>query len=292
MTNQGKILEFLKTHTGFYCDDCLAELCKIQPRQTVFSVCSKLAKSNQIVRKKGICDYCSRQIDKNVSSFDSISEKIVGTHEPKRGADKPAAQNIAENTRKQNAFQKLELVPFIEAFIKLLSGGSIEIYNEFSLQHELGIYLRDVLPKQYKVQFERNVSFFDLDKSGFEKKEMDLVIFNENKQEKYCVELKYPMNGQYPEEMFSFVKDVKFLEQLKDAGFSGCCSLVVINEKPFYQGGNHSGIYRIFRETHCISGTIQKPTANRDHVSVFINGSYPFTWKQINQNKMYYCIVM
>ena len=33
------------------------------------------------------------------------------------------------------------------------------IYNEFSLQHELGFYLREEL-KSFKVEFERNVKFF------------------------------------------------------------------------------------------------------------------------------------
>ena len=49
--------------------------------------------------------------------------------------------------------------------------GKVEVYNEFSLQHELGIYLRDQLKKNpeyqnyngYKVQFERNTKYFGFD---------------------------------------------------------------------------------------------------------------------------------
>jgi hypothetical protein len=57
----------------------------------------------------------------------------------------------------------------IEGFAKLVGSGAIEIYNEFSLQHELGLFLRNQL-NGCKVQFERNVSHFKLQKSAFEKR--------------------------------------------------------------------------------------------------------------------------
>ena len=86
------------------------------------------------------------------------------------------------------------------------------IYNEFSLQHERGKFLREKL-KGYKVQFERNTKYFGI--TGTTKHEIDVVVYNDT--EKYAIELKYPLNGQYPEQMFSFVKDIKFMEELKAA---------------------------------------------------------------------------
>jgi len=56
----------------------------------------------------------------------------------------------------------LELKKIIMCFFKHVEENNIEIYNEFSMQHELGIYLRAALP-QYRVQFERNVLFFTKD---------------------------------------------------------------------------------------------------------------------------------
>jgi len=44
-------------------------------------------------------------------------------------------------------------------FSSIVAQGDIEIYNEFSLQHEYGVFLRQAQRKS-KVQFERNVSFF------------------------------------------------------------------------------------------------------------------------------------
>ena len=73
----------------------------------------------------------------------------------------------------------------LEEFIKEIQSGNIEIYNEFSLQHELGIYLRKALPA-YKVEFERNVKFFNI--SNTVKKEIDIVVYDDNV--KFAIELK------------------------------------------------------------------------------------------------------
>ena len=103
----------------------------------------------------------------------------------------------------------MELKETIEDFVKHVIAGDIEVYNEFSLQHELGIFLRGRLT-DYKIQFERNTKSFNI--SNTVKHEIDIVVFNDK--EKYAIELKYPQNGQYPEQMFSFVKDIKFMEML------------------------------------------------------------------------------
>lgn len=101
----------------------------------------------------------------------------------------------------------LEIRRLIEEFFLCVQSNDIEIYNEFSLQHELGIFLRKKL-QDYRIQFERNVSYFTSDNKTI-KREIDITIFNEDKSEKYAIELKCPLNGQYPEQMYSFVKDIK-----------------------------------------------------------------------------------
>ena len=47
---------------------------------------------------------------------------------------------------------KVDLQEWIERFIVEVRDNQIELYNEFSLQHELGIFLRNHLP-DYKIQF-------------------------------------------------------------------------------------------------------------------------------------------
>src|SRR5260370_41252409 len=91
----------------------------------------------------------------------------------------------------------------IDEFGATVRDGRAEIYNEFSLQHELGMFLRGKLPS-FKVQFERNVSYFFSSKASFTKKEIDLSVFSADRSElKYAIELKYQRNGQYPEQMFN-----------------------------------------------------------------------------------------
>jgi hypothetical protein len=67
--------------------------------------------------------------------------------------------------------QMLELEKLINDFWQYVRDEKVELYNEFSLQHELGIFLRNVLDG-YLVQFERNVSFFGIFGNTTIKKEM------------------------------------------------------------------------------------------------------------------------
>ena len=60
----------------------------------------------------------------------------------------------------------------VSSFTRDLADQRVEIYNEFSLQHELGLHLRDQFTS-FKVQFERNVTYFFSEKVAFTKKEID-----------------------------------------------------------------------------------------------------------------------
>jgi len=131
----------------------------------------------------------------------------------------------------------LKLRQLIEGFFLYVQSNNIEIYNEFSLQHELGIFLR-AKQQGYRIQFERNVSYFTKDSKTI-KKEIDIVIFNEDKSEKYAIESKHPLNGQYPEQMYSFVKDIKFMEELKYSGFNKTAVVTLVSDRPFYEGRNN-----------------------------------------------------
>ncbi len=139
----------------------------------------------------------------------------------------------------------------IEKFLNNVKEKKIEIYNEFSLQFELGIFLKNEF-KKYKVEFERNVSFFDI--TGSVKHEIDIVIYNENKEKKYAIELKFPRNGQYPEQMYSFVKDIVFMENLKSAGFTNKYVLTIVDDDKFYKGNKKTGIYQYFRDKKPVEG--------------------------------------
>lgn len=183
----------------------------------------------------------------------------------------------------------LDLKALIQRFFLKVESDNTDIYNEFSLQHELGIFLRQELP-EYKVQFERNVSYFT-DNSKTIKKEIDITIFNENKSVKYAIELKNPLNGQYPEQMYSFVKDIKFLEELKERGFNKSLAVTLVMDRPFYEGQNNPGIYKYFREEYAVYGQIFKPMGPlKGKDFIILKDRYEFSWKPVFNNSRYYII--
>lgn len=173
---------------------------------------------------------------------------------------------------------------FLYEFMAIVEETQIEVYNEFSFQHELGIFLRKKLPG-YKIQFERNTKFFGI--TGTLKHEIDIVIFNEK--EKYAIELKYPVNGQYPEQMYSFVKDIVFMEQLKSKGFNNTYCLTMVNDSKFYSGIKIDGIYAYFRNNQILCGIIQKPTGNCDE-SIKLSKHYNIKWEGNKKQLKYYIV--
>ncbi|CDX00850.1 Hypothetical protein DPCES_0963 [Desulfitobacterium hafniense] len=175
----------------------------------------------------------------------------------------------------------LNLISYLSDFLFKIKSGEIEVYNEFSVQFELAIFLRARLDNQYKIQLERNISLFDLNKSSFLKREMDIVIFDESKSEKYCIEIKYPNNGQYPEQMFSICKDIKFLEQLQEHGFSKSYELVIVSSDLYYINKGGSDIYDMFRKDKLLRGRIIKPTGRKDE-ELILDGKYRLNWIDMN----------
>lgn len=182
------------------------------------------------------------------------------------------------------------MIPFkhhIQSFFSTVARGNVEIYNEFSLQHELGVYLRSIVDAQFKIQFERNVSFFNLASPDFIKKEIDIVCFSTNPDEKYAFELKFPRNGQHPEQIFKACQDIRFLEQLHQSGFNRCYFIEVVDDPLFYERGQKTGIYQYFRAGASIYGRIYKPTGARNGEFVEIQENYTINWNDINGDQKY-----
>jgi len=167
----------------------------------------------------------------------------------------------------------------IAPFLASVAMGRIEIYNEFSLQHELGIFLRTKFP-DYRVQFERNVSFFFQQPMSFTKREIDISVFSSDRTVLKCaIELKYPRNGQYPKQMFSFCKDIAFAEELNAAGFSHAVLMIFADDHLFHRGPVE-GIYGYFRGGKMLNGRVCKPTGSKDD-EVTINGMYTVNWSPV-----------
>ena len=174
----------------------------------------------------------------------------------------------------------IRLAELVAQFVETIrEANDVEIYNEFSLQHELGFFLRQTMTDSL-VQFERNVGYFFPTKSVFTKREIDISILSKKtKTLQYAIELKFPRNGQYPEQMYSFCKDIAFAEELKKAGFKSA-ALMIFADHPLYYQGNTAGIYGHFRGEQALHGVVQKPTGSKDS-NVNIEGSYVVKWEPI-----------
>jgi hypothetical protein len=216
----------------------------------------------------------------------------------------------------------MEMDKTIRDFIETLKSGETEVYNEFSLQHELGIFLREKLPGK-KVKFEWNVKRIFEDKTNeeinqeFLKKEIDITVFEKDKKIPCCaVELKFPRNGQYPEQMYSFCRDIRFAEQLREYGVSETFVLILVDDALFYswpkekKGTSDKKIYEYFRGqekdnvrivSEKLSGRIKKPTGeDASEKEVTLTGKYHVKWHPLcniksvdgkGNNPLYYCLL-
>ena len=177
----------------------------------------------------------------------------------------------------------------IHDFVIKIKNNEIEIYNEASIQYELAIFLRQEL-KDYHIQLERNISYFNLNKRQFEKKEIDLIIFNKDKSVKTAIELKFPKNGQYPEQMFSFCKDIRFLEQLRDNGFQNNLFVAFADDRNFWsEKGEEGTIYYKFRNLKNLDKQIVKPTGKRDKI-IELTGEYKINWGDIKDSLKFFIV--
>ena len=181
-----------------------------------------------------------------------------------------------------------DLGRLIAQFFDAVGRDEVHIYNEFSLQHELGIFLRSKI-SGLKIQFERNVQFFFPNKSEFVKREIDIAAFDPTERvPAFALELKFPRNGQYPEQMFSFCKDIAFAEQLVRAGFPNAAVVIFAEDHLFYSGSTE-GIYGFFRGGRPLHGKITKPTGKKDD-ELDIRGTYTVSWHRLS-GKLSYSII-
>ncbi|MDR2407439.1 MAG: hypothetical protein LBE13_04920 [Bacteroidales bacterium] len=106
------------------------------------------------------------------------------------------------------------------------------------------------------------------------------------------MELKMPMNGQVPEQMFKFVEDIKFLEELKATNlFSKCYLIAVTNDTNFWRGSADGGIYSFFRNNVVLKDKVFKPTGQgKNTVYHQLSGEYSIKWKKLEKNFRYFVV--
>jgi hypothetical protein len=183
----------------------------------------------------------------------------------------------------------------IKKFIEYAKNNRLEIYNEFSLQFELAFYLRKVLGKNFKIQLERNTSFLNL-QCDLIKKEIDILLFKDIRalNEVFIVELKTVIDQSRarPITVFNWIKDLKFLEQLKSAGVGGCYSLFVTNNDLLISNSKRANTTSIllpdFRKGK-IQGTYSSHSKSpKKGESICLSSEYTYKWEEfVNGQKFF-----
>ena len=134
------------------------------------------------------------------------------------------------------------------------------IYNEISLQHELGMYLRKNLKDEYIVQFERNIKDFGYKKGEFCKSEIDIVLLGKEKDDNILIELKYHTldETRYHDTTADCVKDIRFVydvvndyeKNIEDTEnyiiFKKGFCLTIVEDKKFYTKSNREKFFNYY----------------------------------------------
>ena len=187
------------------------------------------------------------------------------------------------------------------------------IYNEISLQHELGKFLEEKLEPKYKIFYEKNIydNKKQKDNEKWVKKEVDIVIISTDKKhrEKYAIELKFSKgeNARTPENMFDYIKDIKFMEQVKEyRGYTNVFNFIIANSQKYYkyelnnkEVKNNYNIYEMFRIKTYEKGEREfnilrkpknlygycHPTGNKKEEIPLLNKNYSGKWKILMNNE-------
>jgi hypothetical protein len=138
---------------------------------------------------------------------------------------------------------------------------------------------------------ERSTEKYTSNIKDLKKRRIDIVLEDANKQSLTAIELKMPMNGQAPLQMFSFVKDIYFLEQLKRATlnsskkFDSCFFIAITNDVKFWEGDeNDDPIYSFFRGNKKLKGTINCPVGkDKKIINIPLHSAYDILWQDITK---------
>lgn len=168
------------------------------------------------------------------------------------------------------------MINVLNEFIETLKSVEIKLYNEAGLQHELGFYLRSKDVNCF-LEYNTNKVFLNskISNNSFLKKEIDLYFINEAG-EKIAIEIKFPTNGAYPNTMFETIKDICFLKQLLNNGFSKTYMLFLTDQKGFMSSNKQDGIYAYFRNSKDLAQFSVQDLPN------FVSKNQKINFKDIN----------
>ena len=184
--------------------------------------------------------------------------------------------------------ENFNLEKSINDFFEKIRKNELSVYSESNLECKLAQHLMNDVPEDFYVETQRNVIDFDIDKHSLLKKEMDIIIYNQDKSIKYEIELKYPTtkrNRAYPDNLKKVIEDIKFTEQLREKGFTDTYFLIITDDEKVYGTNGPTGrklttdgIYEYFRAEKEINGNIN---------DYEIKGHYQIKWEDCGDKRYF-----
>ncbi|WP_052144572.1 hypothetical protein [Halalkalibacter okhensis] len=81
------------------------------------------------------------------------------------------------------------------------------------------------------------------------------------------------------------------MEELNDRGFNKTACVVLVSDKPFYEGKVNKGIYKYFIGEFTVYGDVYKPTGARKGIDVIsLSRRHEFQWTDLNNSRKYFVI--
>lgn len=177
----------------------------------------------------------------------------------------------------------------IYEFLDLVKPGEVSIYNEASLQFELGWYLKENCGGA-KIQVERGVTYFGFDKTAFVKRDMDLIIFFEGFIT--VIELKAPIEQSVarPVTVFNWIKDLRFLEQLKAENINGYSIFITDNLGYLNDNGKAGNLLTDIR-SRTLKGEYHshKKPSDEDEI-ISLDFEYKLDWQEMSDG-LFSCLI-
>ncbi|MFY7741536.1 MAG: hypothetical protein ACOVQR_02735 [Flavobacterium sp.] len=172
----------------------------------------------------------------------------------------------------------------IDHFFNHINANPIELYSEFGLQHEMALFIRMTYPN-YRVRLEYHVRRINPNLINLVKWELDLFV-TEPDGNTSVVEFKMPKSDSgAPAEMYSAIKDVKFLEQLENV-VDNRYAVLVTNNVAFWNAPRAtSDIYHFFNGDEVnISSLLHQhtPAFLRDKPELILNNTHNAQWQELN----------
>lgn len=156
--------------------------------------------------------------------------------------------------------------------------------GEKTIQNELAVFLKQNRPPRTHVELEVNCRALT---NGLITTKKEIDVFWEHNNTRHAIELKFHRDvGSSDSGIFHFLEDVRFGEDLIEAGFDSFGAFFATDVKSFFtvptkplrpRNPENLELYRKFRVERCIYGDTRLHAGKFDK-TVSLKGRYPLTW--------------